>query len=465
MKLDKQTAYWAAVRCDAKVFLRQAFYTLYPDKAFEGNWHIDAILHSLLEGLAGRRLRQIINLAPRHLKSFIASVVWPAYVLGVQPSTRIIGISYSDDLARTHARDFNRLIQSPWYGRVFPQTRFTRITANEVSTDQGGGRYATSVAGTLTGRGADLIIVDDPIKPDDALSDTLRNDLNVWYSTTLYSRLDDKAHSGLIVVMQRLHLNDLTGYLEDGGGYHKLAFAAVALQDEVIELGGGRQHVRRKGDLLHPARENQQVIDGVKRAMGSQMFAAQYQQAPQATEGDLLRREWLRRTTQMPNLRNGYLVLSIDTAFSEAATADYSAMTLIHACEGRFCVLNAVRGKWSYEDLKQRVLNIYNQHRDALEIVVERQGVGISLLTYLASQHIRVWHYQPKHSKSVRALLAVPTFEGGGFEVLDLPGRNSWVEPLIEELVAFPEGRYKDWVDSVVQVILMRRYHGAPSSI
>jgi predicted phage terminase large subunit-like protein len=420
----------------------------------------------LLEGLNGRRPRQIINLPPRHLKSFITSIAWPAFVLGVQPSTRIICVSYSDELAKNLARDFNRLIQSPWYCGVFFDTRFARITANEATTQQGGGRYATSVAGTLTGRGADLIIVDDPIKPDDALSDGLRNDLNHWYSTTLYSRLDDKAHSALIVVMQRLHLNDLTGHLEDSGGYHKLAFAAVARQDELIDLGRGRQHWRKKGELLHPSRENQQVIDGLKRAMGSQMFAAQYQQAPQATEGDLFRRHWLHRTTQMPNLRHGYLVLSVDTALSEAATADYSAMTLIHATEGRFCVLNAVRGRWSYEELKQRVLNIYNQHPDTLEIVVERQGVGISLLTYLNSQHIRAWSYQPKHPKAVRALHVVPTFEGGGFEILDLPGgSNNWVEPLIEEFVAFPQGRHDDWVDSVVQVVLMRRYHVAPSSI
>ena len=173
--------------------------------------------------------RLIINLPPRQLKSFIVSVALPAFILGMDPSAKIICISYSDDLAKALARDFKRIIESAWYRTVFPDVRPTKMTESEFVTDQGGTRYATSVGGTLTGRGGDFIIIDDPIKPEEALSDKARQSTNEWYKSTLLSRLDDKAKSVLILVMQRLHVNDLTGFVEASGGFHKLALPAIAV--------------------------------------------------------------------------------------------------------------------------------------------------------------------------------------------------------------------------------------------
>ena len=154
MKLSKQEeAYLAAIGSDLKVFLRQAFETIYPGKAFLDNWHIDAIVHCLERSIEGHMPRLIINLPPRQLKSFIVSVALPAFILGVDPSAKIICISYSDDLAKALARDFKRIIESAWYRKVFPDVRPTKMTESEFATDQGGTRYATSVGGTLTGRG------------------------------------------------------------------------------------------------------------------------------------------------------------------------------------------------------------------------------------------------------------------------------------------------------------------------
>ncbi len=175
MTNNNKDIYFAALRSDLRVFLLQSFHTLYPGKQFLDNWHIDAILHCLEESIQGRCPRLIINLPPRQLKSFMVSVVLPAFLLGMDPAVKIICVSYSDELAKTLARDFKRLVESDWYRRVFAEVRPIKMTENEFATDAGGGRYATSVGGTLTGRGGDFIIIDDPIKPEDAFSDKARD--------------------------------------------------------------------------------------------------------------------------------------------------------------------------------------------------------------------------------------------------------------------------------------------------
>lgn len=234
MSTPEENAFWAAVRSDPIVFLKMAFNTIYPSKELVMNWHIDAIVYRLETCVQGLLTRLIINLPPRNLKSFITSVAWPAFLLGIDPTVKIIVVSYSDELAKKLAADFRRLIESDWYRKVFTNVTFTKVTENEVVTDKGGGRYATSVGGSLTGRGADFIILDDPLKADEALSETARKKVNEWYKNTLLSRLDDKKRSVLIVVMQRLHVNDLTGYVENEGDWHKLSFPAIATKREVI---------------------------------------------------------------------------------------------------------------------------------------------------------------------------------------------------------------------------------------
>jgi len=229
MTISREQAYWAAVKSNLKVFLLQAFATTYPGKEFMDNWHIDAIVYALTLAIQGKMPRLIINLPPRYLKSFIVSVVLPAFILGMDPTAKIICVSYSDELAKTLARDFRRLVESTWYQKLFPNVRLSKVTEGEIVTTAGGSRLATSVGGSLTGRGGDFIIIDDPIKAEDALSDRARQSNNEWFNTTLLSRLDDKQRSVLILVMQRLHVNDLTGFVEGSGGFHKISLPAIAI--------------------------------------------------------------------------------------------------------------------------------------------------------------------------------------------------------------------------------------------
>ena len=224
-----------------------------PGIPFKPNWHFEAVTHKLSQVAKGYVRRLIITLPPRTLKSLCASVALPAWFLGHYPWERVVVVSYSDFLSRTHANDFRRLVNDPLYQATFPAMRLERDTDREITTTERGKRIATSIDGTLTGLGGNLIIIDDPIKLGDAMSEAVRQRVIEWYRSTLLSRGDDKTATRIVVVMQRVHQNDLVGYLQEQGGFEILNLPAIAQKSQPYELGGGRTYTRQQGELLHPA--------------------------------------------------------------------------------------------------------------------------------------------------------------------------------------------------------------------
>jgi len=188
-------------------FVVKVFETVSQGDVFLPNWHLDAMSYAAELVIQGKTKRLITTVPPRHLKSIIFSVALPAFLLGQDPTKRVICVSYSNELAVKHANDFRAVINSDWYRRVFPRTRVSaeRDNQNETMTTARGYRLATSLNGTLTGRGADVIVLDDPQKPDEALSEAYRNSAGRWFDTTLLSRLDSKSEGAVVLVMQRLH--------------------------------------------------------------------------------------------------------------------------------------------------------------------------------------------------------------------------------------------------------------------
>ena len=203
-----------ACRQDLVSFTQLCHEILTPNKSLLMNWHIDAIAHHLEQVRLGRIKHLIINLPPRYLKSLMASVAFPAFLLGHDPTKRVIVVSYGSDLAVKLANDCRAIINSPRYKSIFPGLQISRSknTESEIVTSRGGFRLAASVDGSLTGRGGDVIVIDDPLKPSDAFSDAKREHVNEWFKNTLYSRLDDKQKGAIIIVMQRLHDDDLCGF-------------------------------------------------------------------------------------------------------------------------------------------------------------------------------------------------------------------------------------------------------------
>ena len=220
----------AICRNDLYTFSVKAFPHVFPGPVFQRNWHHKLIARALSDVLAGRSKRLLITLPPRYLKSFYASIVLPAFALGLDPTMNLLCVSYASELAAKHARDCRALMQSGFYRRLFPDTKLDpkRTVENDFNTTLRGCRLATSIGGQVTGRGGEIIIIDDPIKPVDAASPNMRQKVIDWSNNTIFSRLNDKKSGSIILVMQRLHDDDLAGHYLRTGDWTHINLPAIA---------------------------------------------------------------------------------------------------------------------------------------------------------------------------------------------------------------------------------------------
>src|ERR1700747_1280185 len=352
--------YKEILRLDLGYFAQHCFCELNPQAAFLTNWHIEVIAAKLAAVREGKIRRLIITLPPRHLKSLMASIAFPAWCRGHDPSAQILCVSYAQDLADKLARDCRSIMMSPWYRRIFP-TRLAppRQAVQEFITTRQGYRLATSTGGVLTGRGADIILIDDPLKPEEALSDAQRKAANQWYDHTLYSRLNDKRHGAIVIIMQRLHEDDLVGHVLAQEGWEVLSFPAIADADELhrIETIWGAQCFRRRhGEALHPDREPLETLDRIRRTIGEYTFAGQYQQSPAPLGGGLVKAEWFKRYGEKDRPENfDRVVQSWDTANKATELSDFSVCTTWGIKEKSLYLLSVPRKQLEYPDLKRAV--------------------------------------------------------------------------------------------------------------
>jgi hypothetical protein len=260
--------YSVVLRASLAAFIERVFMHLNPSTSYAPNWHIELIATKLEAVFDGRIKRLIINVPPRSLKSIMCSVAFPAWALGHQPALSFLCASYGQDLARTHAQDCRNVMTSQWYQRCFgPRMKAGRPAVDDLRTTAGGGRRATSVGGVLTGLGGDVIVIDDPLKPDEAVSDVLRNAANNWLDNTVMSRFNNQKTGAMIIIMQRLHLDDVVGHVLEQGDWEIVSLPAIAEEDEVHVITSavfGTHSVRRKaGEVLHPEREPLEVLEGL----------------------------------------------------------------------------------------------------------------------------------------------------------------------------------------------------------
>ncbi|MBA3519251.1 MAG: phage terminase large subunit [Rhizobiales bacterium] len=446
----------AILRMDLYAFVEAAFPFVSPGAGFAANWHIEAITFALMRVLRSETKRLIITVPPRSLKSICASVAFPAYVLGHDPGRRIICVSYSEALARKHANDCRALMRSELYRRVFPRTRISaaKDTELEIMTTARGGRLSTSVGGTLTGRGGNLLIIDDPLKPQDAHSQSARESQQQWYSNSLLPRLDSKAEDAIIVVMQRLHVDDLVGHLLEQGGWEHLNLPAIAETEQRVPLGRDRHHLRRTGDVLHPEREPRPVLDELKRSMGSLDFAAQYQQAPVPAGGNLIQWSWFEVYAEPPGrMRGDKIIVSWDTAMSASELADYSACVVLQVRGESVYLLDVFRERLDYPALRRRVVEVHRRWRNAANdyaLLIENKGSGMSLVQDLKRDAIHAIAVDPVGDKVMRMNAQTARIEAGS---VFLPRRAGWLEEFRSEILAFPAGRHDDQVDAFSQAL------------
>lgn len=343
-------------------------------------------------------------------------------------------------------------MQEDWYNELFPSTRLSpkRQAEHDFHTMSGGYRLAASTGGVLTGRGGDLIIVDDPLKADDAWSDTRRNNCVEWTRSTLFSRLDDKKHGTIIVTQQRLHEEDLSGYLERAGGWLTLRLPAIAEADEWIQLGQGNlRYFRREGEAIDPEREPIELLNRIKRELGSAVFSAQYQQSPTPADGDVIKLSWFKSYDQIPF--GGEIIMSLDTASKVAEHNDYSALTVWRFVEGRYYLEFLWRGKVVYPDLKRKLIAYAEVFRPD-RIVIEDKVAGIGLIQDLHEEapQLPVVAYLPDVDKETRMRRHSARIESGQ---VYLPREAEWLGDFELEVRQFPHGLHDDMVDSMSQML------------
>ena len=456
---------------DPAEFLRQAqrrSFLAFLDKAWpyvsggqliDRNWHIDAIAYWLDRVAGGSCRRLLVNLPPRNAKSKTVSVIWVAWMLGQDPSLNFVCVSYSNELSAKLARDCRAIMQSSWYRELFPRTIISsRSASHDFETTANGGRLATSISGTLTGRGGDVIILDDVIKPEEANSEVARDAVNEWYRTTLASRLNNKATGAILCIMQRLHQYDLPGMLLEAGGWDHLSLPAIATDDELVPLTRGRVHVRRRGDVLHPSREPMEVLDELRAAMGSTAFEAQYQQAPLPMLGNIFKAWWLKVWPKdFDPSEGGEIVQSWDTAIKTGNENAYSVGITAMRRGKDLYVLDVWRGRLEFPDLKHKVIDLARIH-SATTLLIEDKASGEELIqTLLSEQPAGVpvpLPRRPATDKIARAEGVSPMVENGQ---LFLPAEAPWLGEFKSELLAFPSSRFADQVDALTHLLAWLR--------
>jgi predicted phage terminase large subunit-like protein len=432
-------------------FLRRCFLHLHPDQEFVGAKHVEAICVRL-EALYRGEIRRLLNtVPPRHLKSICTAVAFVAWALGRDPSLKVLIASYGADLALLHGRHRRAVMESDWYRQLFPATRLERSTDLELVTRSQGGCKAVSLGGPVTGFGADIIIIDDLMKAADAGSETERARVRDYCEQTLFTRLNDKATGRIVAIQQRLHEDDLAGYLIAKQSFEHLNLPAIAEEPQDLPLLFNRRFRRNKGDPLFPAREPLSVLENIRKEIGTFAFSAQYQQNPVAPEGNRLRWEWFGTyQKELPRTHFQQVVQSWDTALTAEPSSDFTVCTTWGFREGRWYLLDLLRERLDYPDIK-RAIQAQRQRWRADLVLIEYANSGIPLFREFRNEgRGALTPYKPSTDKLTRAIAQTAKLEAG--QVL-VPEQAPWLAVFRDEVRAFPMGRYDDQVDSMVQFL------------
>lgn len=451
---DERRQLDAALRSDLLLFCHKVFEEINPGRQLEPNWHHDAMASVLYRATVTGEIRHaIINVPPRSLKSELASVALPAFLLGRDPTKKIICVSYSQDLANDFSRKTRQVMSSSWYKRLFPSTRIAGQGAETgFRTTRGGGRIATSVGGTLTGRGGDVIIIDDPQKANDVHSEVQRASLYKWVTETLYTRLDDKRVGRILLIQQRLHEDDLSGQLIGTGGWHHLRLPAIAERDEFIPIGGPRPgiHHRREGQLLDPVREGRAILDHARATMGQRAFHAQYLQDPVPEDGDIIKLGWFRRYVSLEDPEQ--VVISVDTASKGGVRNDYSVFQTWWVIGDEYWLVAQWRRRAEYPELKRELMKLADDIKPHT-ILIEDKGMGIGLIQELKAEdkYYPVVAYDPgRADKETRMKIQASKIESGRVYI---PKDCHWVDEFLAEVRRFPGGAHDDQIDAMSQFL------------
>src|SRR5262245_37177010 len=447
--------YLAALRRDFAAFAAAFFPIATGESPFLQNFHTDLMCFELEKCFNGETTRLAMSLPPRYGKSYCTSVAYPAWVLGQDPSKKMMCVSYGLDLANEHASATRRIMQSALYQELFPETRLasTRPALDDLETTRGGRRMATSVGGAVTGLGADEIIMDDMLRADDIYSRAARDTVKRFYANTLVTRLNNRLSGVIIAVSQRLHVDDLTALLVEEGGFRHVIIPAIAPINRTYRLKTGR-HMFRAGTVLDANRDSKENLEALKRTMGSARFEAQYQQNPFPEEGDLIRRAWFRRFDPADDRRFDAVIQSWDTATSDAATSAYSVCLTFGVIGETYYLLDVYRARLDMTELRSAVIRQQSRF-GADHVLVEHASSGIGIYQIFRRLSAETGTFPvvpcvPRGNKMERLMNQVALIEEGR---VYLPTQSPFLDDYLDEILMFPNGNYDDCVDATTQFL------------
>lgn len=446
-------------------FVRAAWALLEPSTPLLWNWHHELICEYLEAVLAGDVKRLIINMPPRYMKSIIVTVLFPAWCWIRSPSMRFISTSYSQMLSTKHSVDRRLVLESPWYQAAWGSTFKLSDDQNqkmEYTNDKRGHMVATSMLGTVTGKGGDCIIVDDPHNPKKAESELERQAAVEAFDSTFTTRLDDKKTGRMIVVMQRLHEKDLTGHLLAKGGWEHLCLPAEAPARTVIKFPrSAKEIVREQGDLLHEARDGKPELEAQKVALGSYGYAGQYDQAPAPRVGGLFKRHYWRFYSKLPERLESELQ-SWDLAFKGKDDSDFVAGVVMGrvVAGADVYIIDLLNERLGFKASCSAVRSLSQKHPRALLKLVEDKANGPGLVDVLKSEIPGLVLVNPEGSKWERACSIEPMLEAGNVflpapEIAPKIMHNGQLTDIttliINQCAVFPRGDHDDIVDALTQ--------------
>lgn len=434
-------------------FYRLIFPTLAPEASFSSSPHFRVLARALEKVATGQSRRLMIAIPPRHGKSILASVALPAWILGRDPTRKIICASYGEQLSKDFSNRFRDLLWSTNYQAVFPGTLIDHGGASlaEVRTSAKGYRLATTVQGPATGKGAHLAIVDDPFKAAEAASESVRNAVYDWFKGSLMTRFDKPAEGGMIVIQQRLHQDDLIGRLRDEGGWDYLEMPAECIERQEFDLGDGESWIFKPGDLLFEERFDQAALAQLALDLGEAQFNAQILQRPMPPGGALFKLKHFQRYEQLPPFFE-LIVQSWDPAVVDTETAAYTVCTTWGIQGRKLYLIDVFRKRMDFYQIEPTIVSMREKY-NAGAVVIETSGVGRAIGNALLKREgTRTWMQpvEPSLGKVERALAETPKIER---KRVYLPVSAPWLETFENEIAAFPMSKFADQVDSMVHFL------------
>ena len=402
----------------------------------------------------GELKRVIINMAPRHSKSEMSSYMLPSWLLGIRPDLKIIQATHTGELAVRFGRKVRDLVDTREYKEIFPNVslRADSKAAGRWETTEGGEYFASGVGGAITGRGADILIIDDPHSEQDALSETAMEMAYEWYTSGPRQRL--QPGGVIILVMTRWSKKDLTGQLL------KAQMSDLKADKwELIEFPA----IMPSGKPVWEEFWKIEELEGIRASLPHSKWSAQWMQEPTGGDGAIIKKEWIQIWEKSSPPAVNFIIQSYDTAFLKSERADYSAITtwgVFYVNEGdepNIVLLDSIRDRYTFPELKQVAHESY-LHWEPDSVIIESKASGMPLTQELRAMGIPVQNYSPNRGqdKIARTNAVAPLFESGMVWVPE----TRWAEELVEELTEFPNGDHDDLVDSTTQALLRFRQGG-----